>query len=69
MCVLTTNGAGHGPAKRLAIGKYVPFTPFFFILLGLPADLRCKPDNIFHRTAMQAMWPEVLQAPLNPAKP
>jgi light-regulated signal transduction histidine kinase (bacteriophytochrome) len=31
--VLATNGAGRGPAKRLGIGQYVPFTPFFFILL------------------------------------
>jgi hypothetical protein len=31
--VLATNGDGRGPVKRLGIGKYVPFTPFFFILL------------------------------------
>jgi hypothetical protein len=50
--VLATNGAGRGPAKRLGIGQYVPFAPFFFILLEERLSPRMRYKGAEHTASL-----------------
>ncbi|MCK5136207.1 MAG: hypothetical protein KAR19_10515 [Bacteroidales bacterium] len=47
------------------------FTPFnnrelLDMVLGVDPKYRCYPDYLFYRKAMQAMWTDVLEEPINP---
>jgi hypothetical protein len=50
---------------------YTPFNHRRLLetMLAVPSQLRCLPDVVLYKEMCRAMWPQVLDAPINPEEP
>jgi hypothetical protein len=62
-------GAQYSAEQDIVIEEFCPFNCRLLIttLLSAPRELRIKPNYLLYRYLIEAMWPELLTFPLNPA--